>query len=206
MALAMSRPMSAPMPPPVPPPVPRPCIDTDRLTLRAHRVEDFEDMCAMWSDPEVVRFIGGKVRPPEEVWARLLRYAGIWTFLGYGFWVIRDRASGAYIGEVGFLNLRRDIRPPFGDRPELGYALAPRAHGQGIATEAAQAALGWWDRTRPGAETVCMIHPENLASARVAARLGYREFARSAYKGEPVILLSRRGAGKPLMNPDARSR
>ena len=76
-------------------------------------------MCAMWSDPEVVRFIGGKVRPPEEVWARLLRYAGIWTFFGYGFWVIRDRASGAYIGEVGFLNLRRDLRPPFGDRPEL---------------------------------------------------------------------------------------
>ena len=61
------------------------------------------------------------------------------------------------------------------------------------AREAARAALGWWDRTRPGAETVCMIHPENLASARVAARLGYREFARSAYKGEAVILLSRRG-------------
>ena len=42
-----------------------PPIDTDRLTLRAHRIEDFEDMCAMWTDPEVVRFIGGKVFLPR---------------------------------------------------------------------------------------------------------------------------------------------
>ena len=87
----------------------RPVIDTDRLTLRAHGIEDFEDMCAMWADPEVVRFIGGKVFSREEVWARLLRYAGSWSLLGYGFWVIRDRASGAFVGEAGFHNLRRDL-------------------------------------------------------------------------------------------------
>jgi hypothetical protein len=40
-----------------------------------------------------------------------------------------------------------------------------------------------------------MIHPENAASARIAARLGYREFARTSYKGEPEILFSR-GSGE----------
>jgi RimJ/RimL family protein N-acetyltransferase len=174
----------------------RPRIDTDRLALRAQGVADFEDMCAMWADPAVVRFIGGKVRAPEEVWVRLLRNAGIWSLFGYGPWVIRDRSSGAFLGEVGFLNLHRDVMPPFGDRPELGYTLVSRAHGQGLATEAARAALAWADRTWPGGETVCMIDPENTSSARVAARLGYREFARSSYKGEAVILFSRRsGAG-----------
>ena len=183
----------------------RPVIDTDRLTLRAHGIEDFEDMCAMWADPEVVRFIGGKVFSREEVWARLLRYAGSWSLLGYGFWVIRDRASGAFVGEAGFHNLQRDLVPSFGDRPELGYALIPRAHRKGLAAEAAGGALAWADRTRPGGETVCMIDPENVASARVAARLGYLEFARSSYQGGPVILLSRRN-GRPLRTPDARSR
>ena len=55
--------------------MPLPALDTDRLTLRAHGIEDFEDMCRMWSDPRVVRFIGGKVRSREQVWARLLRHA-----------------------------------------------------------------------------------------------------------------------------------
>ena len=170
-----------------------PVIDTDRLSLRAHGIEDFEDMCAMWADPEVVRFIGGKVFSREEVWARLLRHAGSWSLLGHGFWVIRDRASGAFVGEVGFHNLQRDLVPSFGDRPELGYALIPRARRKGLAAEAAGGALAWADRTRPGGETVCMIDPENVASARVAARLGYLEFARTSYQGRPEILLSRRG-------------
>ena len=170
----------------------RPVIDTERLTLRAPGIKDFEEMCAMWSDPQVVRFIGGKVRSREQVWARLLQYAGSWSLLGYGSWVIRDRASGVFVGEAGFRNLRRDLVPPFGDRPELGYALVPAAQGSGFATEAAGAALAWADRTWPGGETVCMIDPENAPSARVAARLGYREFARSSYKGGPVILLARR--------------
>ena len=53
-----------------------PVIATDRLTLRAHGTEDLKDMCAMWAEPQVVRFIGGKVFSREEIWARLLRYAG----------------------------------------------------------------------------------------------------------------------------------
>ena len=147
----------------------------------------------MWAEPQVVRFIGGKVFSREEVWARLLRHAGSWSLLGHGFWVIRDRASGAFVGEVGFHNLQRDLVPSLGDRPELGYALIPRARRKGLAAEVAGGALAWADRARPGGETVCMIDPENVASARVAARLGYREFARTSYQGRPEILLSRQG-------------
>ena len=172
--------------------MPATAIDTDRLSLRPHRAEDFEDMCAMWSDPGVTRFIGGHVLSPEDVWARMLRYAGGWALVGYGFWAIRDRASGAFVGETGFLNLRRELSPSFGARPELGFALVPSAHGKGLAGEAAGAVLAWADRKWPGGETVCMIAPENVASLRLARRLGYVEFARTAYKGEPVILHSRR--------------
>ena len=48
----------------------------------------------MWSDAEVTRFIGGKPLSGEEVWARILRYAGHWSMLGYGYWLIEEKATG----------------------------------------------------------------------------------------------------------------
>ena len=168
-------------------------ITTERLSLRAHRAEDFDDMHAMWSDPAVTRHIGGIAFSREEVWARLLRYAGIWSLFGYGMWAVRERASGDFVGDVGFLNLCRAVVPPFGDRPELGFVLAPKAQGQGYATEAARAALEWGDRAWGDRETMCMIAPENSPSIRIAVKLGYRETSRSDYMGDPVILFARRG-------------
>jgi RimJ/RimL family protein N-acetyltransferase len=168
-------------------------IETARLILRVHRVADFDDMFAMWSDPAVTRYIGGKTFSREDVWGRLLRYAGTWALLGYGFWVIRDKQSGDFVGEVGFHNLHREIVPTFGDRPELGFGLIPHAHGKGFATEAARAALDWSDSAWGERETVCMISPENAPSLRIANKLGYAETARAEYRGTPMILFARRG-------------
>ena len=57
----------------------------------------------------VTRFIGGRALTEEETWTRFLRYAGHWPTLGYGFWVIREKAWGRFIGEMGFHNLKREI-------------------------------------------------------------------------------------------------
>ncbi len=174
-------------------------IDTERLTLRVHRLEDFPDTLAMWSDPVVTRYIGGKPSTEEEAWQRLLRYAGHWTLLGYGFWALREKGTDRFLGEVGFINGRRAIEPPFGDALEVGWALVPSAHGKGFATEAVRAVLGWGE-AHLGRErrTVCMIDPGNQASVRVAQKCGFREYARTTYKGEPTILYERQastGAG-----------
>jgi len=149
-------------------------------------------MHAMWSNPEVTRYIGGRPSPREETWTRLLRYAGAWSLLGYGFWVVPDRSAGDFVGEFGFHSLCRDIVPPFGDRPELGFALVPRAHGKGLATEAARAALAWGEQAWGERETVCMIAPENAPSLPITARLGYAETARTEYKGAATILFAPR--------------
>lgn len=169
-------------------------IDTERLVLRPHTTADFDDMHAMWSDPAVTQNIGGQPSTQEETWARLLRYAGTWSLLGYGFWAVRRHDTGAYLGDVGFLNARRDTAPNFRDQPELGYALVPAAHGRGYATEAARAAVAWGDRRWGEHATVCMIGPDNAPSRRIADKLGYVEMATSEYKGRPVVLFSRRGA------------
>ena len=171
--------------------LPDPELETARLTLRRHRVDDFEDAAAMWADPGVTRFLSGKPATREEVWARLLRYAGHWALLGYGYWVIREKASGRFVGEIGFSDFHRDIDPPFGDRPEAGWVLALNAQGQGFAGEALAAALTWADAHFGETPTVCMIDPANAPSIRLAEKSGYREYARAPYKGEPCILLER---------------
>jgi RimJ/RimL family protein N-acetyltransferase len=101
-----------------------PPLDTGRLRLRAHRAEDFEDSAGMWSDPVVVRHIGGRPQSPEEVWTRLLRYAGLWSLLGYGYWIAHDRETGRFLGEIGFADYKRDIEPSLGAVPECGWAFA----------------------------------------------------------------------------------
>ncbi len=147
----------------------------------------------MWADTRVVRHIGGRPFTPEEVWARLLRYVGHWALLGYGFWTIRERATGRFVGEAGFADFRRDIDPPIGDAPEIGWALAADSHGRGFATEAVRAITAWGDRSFGRVRTVCLIDPDNDASIKVAAKCGYRQFARARYKEGESLLFERGG-------------
>lgn len=167
-----------------------PVLETPRLRLRGHTPADFAASYAMWSDERVVRHIGGRVFTEEEVWARLLRYAGHWALLGFGYWVVEEREGGGFVGEVGFADFRRAMDPPLGDRPEAGWVLAPGAHGRGYASEALAAALAWGD-ARFSRPTVCIIDPENAPSIRVAEKAGYREVARTTYHGSPTVVFER---------------
>lgn len=168
-----------------------PRVETDRLRLRAHRLEDFDDCLAMWSDAEVTRFIGGKPLSGEEVWARVLRYAGHWRMLGFGYWLIEEKSSGLFVGEVGFADFKRQITPSFDGIPEIGWALSPRAQGKGYATEAVRGAVAWGDQHFGGVTTGCLINPDNAASVRVANKAGYEEFCRTFYKEHPAIVYRR---------------
>ena len=152
----------------------------------------------MWGDPDVTLFIGGQPASPEDVWNRLLRYAGLWSLLAFGYWAIRERATGRFVGDVGFADFHRDLTPPLGDVPELGWALASWAHGQGFATEAVNAVLAWGDahlRAQPGkpARVVCIIAPDNLASVRVAQKCGFRHTIQTSYKDRATDVYERVG-------------
>jgi RimJ/RimL family protein N-acetyltransferase len=168
-----------------------PVLETERLVLRAHRIADFDASAAMWGDPVVTRYIGGKPSTREDVWGRLVRYAGHWPLMGYGYWAIEDKSFGRFIGEAGFADFKRDITPPLGDDPEIGWALTPAAHGKGYATEIVTALVEWGDANLSSKRTVCLIHPDNSPSIYVAKKCGYKEFARTTYKGQPTILFRR---------------
>jgi RimJ/RimL family protein N-acetyltransferase len=176
-----------------------PTLCTARLRLRPHHRGDFAAACALWSDPYVTRFIGGRPFTREEVWARLLRYTGSWYWLGFGYWAVEEISSGQFIGELGYAQNEREFEPPLTlvdpaglPMPELGWVLAPQVHGKGYATEAVRAALAWGDANVSSSRAFCIIHPDHSASIRVAEKCGFLEFARPFYQSEPTILFTRR--------------
>jgi len=99
-------------------------LKTARLLLRGHQRGDLADCAAMWADSAVTFHIGGKPFTREETWARLLRYVGHWALLGFGYWVIVDKSSERFVGEVGFADFERGMVPPLDGVPEIGWALA----------------------------------------------------------------------------------
>jgi RimJ/RimL family protein N-acetyltransferase len=88
-----------------------PVIETKRLRLRGHRLDDFGDVAAMWADANVTKQIRDQPFTREESWTRLLRYVGHWALLGFGYWVAEDKQTGKFLGEVGFADYERDLKP-----------------------------------------------------------------------------------------------
>lgn len=168
-----------------------PTLSTARLILRPHRQDDLDASTAIWSDPLVTRFIGGRPFTREECWGRLMRYVGHWAWMGFGMWAVEERATGVMIGDVGFMRARRAMTPSYDDIPEVGWAFAAGAHGKGFATEAVRGALHWGDAQFGRSRTWCIVAPDNAASLRVAAKCGYVETARAIHSGAPVIVLMR---------------
>jgi len=167
-----------------------PTLETDRLRLRGAVQADLEAAALMWGQAEVTRFIGGKPRSRQDAWFALLRGAGLWTIKGYGYWVVTDRQSGAFLGEAGFADFQRGLGAEFAFGPEAGWAFAPEAWGRGLATEAVLAIHQWLDQSQPQ-PSCCIIEPENLASVRLAEKAGYSLSGATFLAGAKVCVYSR---------------
>jgi RimJ/RimL family protein N-acetyltransferase len=171
-----------------------PVLETPRLRLRERSTEDFDAYAAAWCDAEVMRHIaGGSPLSREDAWTRFARHQGFWALLGYGFWIVEERSTGDFVGEVGLADFRREMAPHVDMPFEFGWVLARRAHGRGYATEAASAALAWADAAFPGEAFHCIIHPGNAPSLRVADKCRFVEIGRASYKGGDTIVLKREG-------------
>ena len=168
-----------------------PVLETTRLRLRGHHLHDFPTSAAMWADSTVTRYLRAQPFTEEESWTRFLRYAGHWALLGFGYWLVEEKANGRFVGEVGFADYKREMQPSLAGMPEMGWVLASHAHGKGYATEAVRAASAWGDAHFVLAKSACVIAPENLASIRVASKCGYQELTCGLYRGDRVTILVR---------------
>ena len=170
-----------------------PTLETERLRLREHRTSDLPAMIAMWSDPEVTRFLNTSPLTPEDCWGRFLRYRGHWCTLGYGYWAMEERSTGAFLGEAGFANYQRQTEPQADTSPEAGWVLARPYHGKGYATEIIEAILVWGREHFGTVPLRCIIHPDHAASLRVAAKAGFVVKKTLTYKASPTVLLELSG-------------
>ena len=169
-----------------------PRIQTKRLTLDAHRLEDLESLYEMWADPRVVQHITGRPSTELECWNRLLRYRGLWPVLGYGYWAVRETSSGRFAGEIGFADFRREITPSIIGIPEAGWVFASWAHGQGFANEALRAAVQWLDHVVASPRSVCLITSENRVSRHIAEKNGFARIAETRLMGSDCLMFERR--------------
>jgi RimJ/RimL family protein N-acetyltransferase len=169
-----------------------PVLETERLLLRAPSADDLDASTAMWSNPEVVRHIGGKPFTREEVWSRILRARGLWSMLGYGYWAVYDKASDRFVGDIGFADFHRDFSPSIEGIPEMGWVLDPWCHGRGYASEAVGAALRWAEAELDAAEFACIIDPDNAPSINVAVKAGFIRTVETSYKGGRTLVFRRR--------------
>jgi RimJ/RimL family protein N-acetyltransferase len=144
-----------------------PRLTTDRLVLRGLEARDFEAYAVMMADPEVTRYLAdGQPLGRADAWRQLAVFVGHWTLRGFGMWAVEERATGAFVGRIGC------IEPEGWPGFEVGYVLARPFWGRGYGTEGAQAALRYAREVLGRARIISLIRPENVASARVAKRLG----------------------------------
>jgi RimJ/RimL family protein N-acetyltransferase len=142
-------------------------LATERLLLppltRGHTLE----LVALYSDPDVARYVGGAALTAEATAAQAGRLADEWRDRGYGQSAAIDRATGTFLGRVGLHYW------PAWDEVELGYVLAAHAQGRGLAAEAGRAWIDW-ARTAPGIDSLtAVIDPRNAPSIGLALRLGF---------------------------------
>lgn len=150
-------------------------IQTERLLLRKPRLEDAADLAVAYADPEVVRFIGdGSTATLAEVEEGIAGWLGRWESWGMSLFSLERREDGRVLGRAGFLLWDPETWRVPGSEVELAWLLAREHWGRGYATEAALALRDWAFDERGLTRLISLINPGNLASIRVAERIGER--------------------------------
>ena len=169
-----------------------PRLETQRLILRAMTPDDFPDFAAMSADPIVRRYSDdGQPRSEEESWSSFLIISGHWAMTGYGGWAIEEKSTGAFVGELGFMDRKRDRGSDLAGVPEMGWGVIPAVFGKGYATEAVNAALAWGRGHFGPARVIALTTADNTASIRVAEKCGFKEFRHGLSAGRPRVFFDR---------------
>jgi RimJ/RimL family protein N-acetyltransferase len=172
---------------------------TERLDLRAIAAPDVDAIYRIMADPRTRAYIpGGAHDSAETTRAWVERYSVRWKVNDIGYWTIRLPGTCNVIGVGGV-----DRRPDFWN---LYYLFEPACWGRGYATELARAAQQTAAAIDPELPLAAWIHAENVASQRVAQRIGLRDYGRleaEHWKGEPMHYWADREPGAPAVSsPD----
>lgn len=166
-----------------------PTFTTERLTLRAPSLEDWPAYRALFTSDRS-RYMDGPFSE-DGAWADFCEGVAGWLLRGMGMWTITATDDSA---ALGWLYLWQQKGDP---EPEIGWVLTEAAEGKGFAHEAALAVLPHAVALFGKGGFVSYIAEGNLASARLASRLGAaRDAVAEAAYGEPSLHVYRH-SGEP---------
>jgi RimJ/RimL family protein N-acetyltransferase len=144
-------------------------LETKRLILRRLVMDDLNDLFALYRDPEIRQYFPEGVLSLEETKEELE-----WFLNGHpqhpnlGLWATIHKETGKFIGRCGLLPWTIDGQ----NEVEVAYTIARNYWGQGLATEAAQAILNYGFEKLGFSRLICLIDEKNIASQRVATKIG----------------------------------
>ena len=144
-------------------------LETKRLLLRRLLPTDFDDLFALYSDPEVRRYFPEGTLTREETQEELE-----WFLNGHpehpelGLWATIHKQTGRFIGRCGLLPWTIDGQYEV----EVAYMIAKEFWRQGLGTEAAQGILDYGFDTLGLSRLICLIDHDNIASQKVATHIG----------------------------------
>ena len=165
-------------------------ITTDRLFLTPFAPEHADDLLAMNSDPDVMRYLGD-IQTRADVDTSIERVRTRWEKSGYSWWTIFLKDTDTMIGSACLQNLAHKDDAPL----EIGWRLKTAHHGKGYATEAGQAAMDFGFNTI-GVDYLCAVtNPDNLASQKVMQRLGMHYVGIQTHYDEPCVYYEMRKPG-----------
>ena len=163
-------------------------LETKRLILRHLELTDLEALFALYSDPEVKRYIPDAPLTLAEAKKELE-----WFLNGHpkqpelGLWATIHKETGQFIGRCGLLPWEIDGR----SEVEVAYLIDKAHWGQGLGTEAAQAILDYGFENLRLSRLICLIERENSASMRVAEKIGMTLEREGADEHGPFLLFSK---------------
>ena len=142
-------------------------LETKRLILRRQTESDVDPLVALWSNPQVTRYLGG---PRDQ---QALRESFVQSALSpfsdeYDLWPVVEKESGTVIGHSGLLDKEVEGKTEV----ELVYVISPDRWGNGYATEIALGLTSYAFESLELDRIIALIEPENKASERVAIKLG----------------------------------
>lgn len=141
-------------------------LETERLLLRPMLQADFDALLLIFTDPKVMDAFNHPPFTPEQMQRWLQRNLDHQNEYGYGLFSVILKENGELIGDCG-LEQMDDM-----NAAELGYDFRSAFWNLGYATEAACAVRDYAFDVRHLPQLISLIRVGNLASRRVAEKVG----------------------------------
>lgn len=144
-------------------------LETKRLLIRKFTPEDLDKLIELRSDPEVIKYLGGRrLQNPEAIATRLQFYLDCYEKFGFGMGALVWKETGEMIGWCGLQPLEET------GEIEVGYGMIKEFWGRGIGYECARAWLEYGFEKANLERIVAVANPENIGSWRIMEKCGMR--------------------------------